>query len=207
MAEITETGDEEKKPILPAFMAGNDAEESAKRGIATHLVMQFCDFDRLKENGAKSELQRLVADGFISTEDAERVRLFEIERFTKSSLFLEMLSAKKIYRELRFNVRLPATLFTEDEEKILALQGREILVQGVIDCIVEHADGSLALYDYKTDRLTKEELNNPALAEEKLRKKHKMQLGLYSLAVEKIFGRKPKTLAVYSLPLGDSIII
>lgn len=207
LTEITETGDEEKKPILPAFMAGNDAEESAKRGIATHLVMQFCDFNRLKENGAKSELQRLVADGFISTEDAERVRLFEIERFTKSSLFLEMLSAKKIYRELRFNVRLPATLFTEDEEKILALQGREILVQGVIDCIVEHADGSLALYDYKTDRLTKEELNNPALAEEKLRKKHKMQLGLYSLAVEKIFGRKPKTLAVYSLPLGGSIII
>ena len=196
---------EEEKPILPAFFSGNEAEESAKRGIATHLVMQFCNFERLKEEGAKSELERLVHDGFISSEDGKRVRIFEIEKFTKSTLFDEMLSAKKIYRELRFNVRLPATLFTQDEEKISAYRGREILVQGVIDCILENPDGSLSLYDYKTDRLTKEELSNKALAEEKLRNKHQMQLGLYSLAVEKIFGKKPEKVAVYSLPLGDTI--
>jgi ATP-dependent helicase/nuclease subunit A len=186
-------------------MTGNNAEESAKRGIATHLVMQFCDLGKLKENGAKSELERLIKEGFISAEDGRRVRIFEIEKFTQSMLFEEMLSAKKIYRELRFNVRLPATLFTQDEEKIRAYEGRDILVQGVIDCIVEHQDGSIALYDYKTDRLTKEELENRALAEEKLRSKHKIQLDIYSASVEKIFGKKPKTLAVYSLPLGDTV--
>jgi ATP-dependent helicase/nuclease subunit A len=146
-------------------------------------------------------------EGFISKEDGERVRLREIELFRRSKLISEMLSAKKIYRELRFNVRLPATEFTEDAERTAAYRDKDILVQGVIDCIVERKDGSLALYDYKTDRLTREEISDRSLAEEKLRGKHKMQLGLYALAVEKIFGRKPSRVEVYSLPLGDTVSI
>ena len=107
--------------------------------------------------------------------------------FRKSKLFSEMLSAKELHRELRFNVRLPATEFTKDEDKILAYADKTILVQGVIDCVVRRADGSIALYDYKTDRLTREELSDRSLAENRLREKHKMQLGIYSLAIEKIF--------------------
>lgn len=205
LTEEVEQSNEEKKPILPAFMAGNEAEESAKRGIATHLFMQFCDLDELKNNGPRAELKRLLDRGFISAEDAGRVRVNEIEKFTRSGLFLEMISARKIYRELRFNVRLPASAFTEDNDRKTALMDREILVQGVIDCIIERADGSLALYDYKTDRLTREELFDPSLAAIKLRQNHKMQLGLYSMAVEKIFGKAPDILAIYSLPLGDTI--
>ena len=169
--------------------------------------MQFCDLDVLKNKGAEAELARLQSEGFISPEDAGRVRVREIERFRKSALFAEMLSAKKIYRELRFNVLLPARLFTSDIERIEALGNMEMLVQGVIDCIVEGADGSIALYDYKTDRLTKAELLNPELAAEKLRARHKTQLEIYSLAIERIFGKSPKKIGVYSLPLGDTILI
>ena len=75
-------------------------------------------------------------------------------------------------------------------------------MQGVIDCIVERADGSLALYDYKTDRLLPEERENRELAVERLREKHKTQLNLYARAVESIFGRAPETVAVYSLAMG-----
>jgi len=116
-----------------------------------------------------------------------------------------MRRARKIYRELRFNVRLPAAEFTEDEDRIAAYRGKDILVQGVIDCIIERDDGSLALYDYKTDRLTREELADRTLAESKLRNSHKMQLTLYSLAAQKIFGKAPEVLEVYSLPLGDTV--
>ena len=171
------------------------------------MFMQFCDLERLRNNGAREELKRLCEHGYISAEDGARVRIREIEKFTRSTLFSEMLSAKKIYRELRFNVRLPASEFTADEEKKLAYKDREILVQGVIDCIIERADGSIALYDYKTDRLTREELCDPSLAEIKLREKHKMQLELYSMAVERLFSKAPEVLAVYSLALGDSVKI
>ena len=197
----------EERKTLPSFAVGSEEDESAKRGIATHLFMQFCDLENLRDNGASSELERLKNSGFISPEDAERVRLREIELFRKSSLLCDMLSAKKIHRELRFNVYLPAKAFTSDEKKRDAYRDREILVQGVIDCIIERDDGSIILCDYKTDRLSREELGDRALAETKLREKHSMQLGLYSLAIEKIFGKVPERIEIYSLPLGDTVSI
>ena len=199
--------DEEERAILPAFVTGKAAEESAKRGIATHLFMQFCSLENLRDSGARAELERLRESGFLSDEDAKRVRLREIEAFRESDLFYRMLSAKKIHRELRFNVLLPASEFTAESERKKTLSDRDILVQGVIDCIIENADGSITLCDYKTDRLTLEELADRSLAEEKLRTKHSMQLGLYSMAIEKIFGKRPSSMEIYSLPLGDTVKI
>ena len=205
--EAESTEPTKKKKTLPTFITGDSADESAKRGVATHLFMQFCDLDLLTQGGAREELARLKSLGFIGGEDAERVRIREIEMFRRSRLMSEMLSADKIYRELRFNVYLPATEFTADEEKILAYQGKDILVQGVIDCIILRPDGGITLCDYKTDRLSREELADRTLAEKRLREKHSMQLGLYSLAIEKIFGKRPDTVQVYSLPLGDTVSI
>ena len=200
-----EKKDSTERRILPSFATGSGVDESAKRGIATHLLLQFCDLRELQKNGAVAELKRLTDLGFISNDDSERVRIREIELFRKSDLFSEMLGAKKLYRELRFNVRLPAASFTENEIKISAYENEEILVQGVIDCIVESEDGSISIYDYKTDRLTKEELEDYSLAEAKLKSAHKMQLELYALAAERIFGKTPKRLEVYSLPLGKTV--
>ncbi len=204
---VTIIPDEEEKKRLPAFADGTRSDESAKRGIATHYFMQFCDLESLEHKGAEAELERLVAKGFISNADAERVRIGEIEMFKKSSLFAEMKKAKHIYREFRFNAPLPAKSFTEDEVKKAAYQGATVLVQGVIDCIIERNDGSLGLYDYKTDRLSREELADRTLAEKKLSDKHREQLMLYSLAIEQIFGRRPSEIALYSLPLGDTVKI
>ena len=204
---IPTDSDDEERRILPTFATGNAADESAKRGIATHLFMQFCDLDLLVEKGAGDELARLKERGFVSADDAERVRLREIEMFRRSSLIEEMRSAKKIHRELRFNVYLPAASFTTEEEKLLAYKDKQILVQGVIDCIIERSDGGITLCDYKTDRLTKEELCDRSLAEQKLRDKHSMQLGLYSMAIEQIFGKAPDRVEIYSLPLGDTVSI
>ncbi|MBQ2876368.1 MAG: UvrD-helicase domain-containing protein [Clostridia bacterium] len=200
-----EEAEEEKRRRLPAFVVGREAEESAKRGIATHMVLQFCDLERLAKYGEDSELDRLLAEGFISEEDKARVRKNELRSFISSRLFAEMRGAKKLWRELRFNVLLPTHIFTEDPEQREALSDREILVQGVIDCIVEYEDGTLGLYDYKTDRLTKEERENRYLAEAKLKASHTLQLSYYALAVEKMFGKLPEKVGVYSLPLGDVV--
>ena len=169
--------------------------------------MQFCDLENLTRGGASAELERLVSERFISKEDAERVRLDEIELFRRSSLIDEMRSAKKIYRELRFNVSFPASAFTADEKRRAAYEGRSVLVQGVIDCIIEREDGGLILIDYKTDRLSRAELDNKDLAAEKLTRVHASQLSYYRMAVEKMFGRAPLSVAVYSLPLGDTVEI
>ena len=199
--EETDEGDS----VLPEFITGDSQKESARRGIATHCFMQFFDIEGLSKNGAKSELERLVRDGFLSEKDKERVRIREIEQFTRSKLFSDMRSAKRLYREFRFNTELDARLFTENEDKRIAYSGKTVLVQGVIDCIVEYDDGSIGLFDYKTDRLTKDELSDRALAAARMKETHGRQLYYYSLAIERIFGRKPVKTEVYSMALGDSL--
>ena len=192
---------------LPVFLSGKDEKSSAKRGIATHTFLQFFDAERLDALGVEGELNMLVEKGFMSKDDARRVRVDELSLFVSSKLFSDMKKAKKLYREFRFNVMLPAAMFTESEEKKEALSSETILLQGVIDCIMIDEDEMLHLVDYKTDRLTDEELSDKSLAKKTLSERHSLQLSYYSLAVERIFGQKPKTTSVYSLPLGDTVNI
>ena len=206
-SEAIITEEEEMPPTLPSFITGDDSSEAAKRGIATHQMMQFCDFELLEKNGTRAELARLVEKEFLSDADAKRVRIKEIDRFLLSPLFGELKRAKKLYRELRFNVKLPASLFTLDVEKKDALKNSEILTQGVIDCVIENERGELHLIDYKTDRLTREELENPSLGEERLIKAHRLQLSYYVRAIELMFGRKPTKVGVYSLHLAKEVEI
>ena len=199
--------EDDEKDTLPAFMTGTDEAESAKRGIATHYFMQFCNLDNFVGEGSEAELSRLVNEQFISKKDGERVRIRELEAFRKSPLLRKMLAAKKLYRELRFNVRLPAKYFTEDMERRAVYADETVLVQGVIDCIIEDQNGGLHLIDYKTDRLTKEERETPSLGEERLRKAHTLQLSYYALAIREMFGELPKSIGVYSLHLGKEVEI
>ena len=205
--DIISSPDSGSRAKLPSFMSGSASEESAKRGIATHYFMQFCDLENLERSGAEAELKRLVREGYLSERDGEKVRLDELYAFAESSLFSDMRNSAALHRELRFNVRLPARLFTEDEDRRRAYDGREVLIQGVIDCIIEYPDGEIGLFDYKTDRLSREELADRALAEKALTEKHKTQLSYYALAAERIFGKYPKRVGVYSLHLGDTVTV
>ncbi len=189
----------------PAFISGTEEDAAALAGTATHLFMQFTDLDRLAADGPRDELRRLTERQFLTEEEAARVRLAEIERFTASSLFKQMRAAHRLRRELRFHANLPAALFTEDETKKQALLGHTLLVQGVIDCVIEKEDGSYILIDYKTDRLSPFELSHRSAAEEKLRTRHTRQLTYYAAACQKMYGRPPSAVYIYSLPLGDSI--
>ena len=192
--------------IVPEFIGGT--QDNAKmRGIATHLLLQFCDFNLLLKNGCAAELERLVGDKFISERDARLVRLDEAELFRNSRLLRDMMGAKEIYREFRFNVKLPASLFATDIDTKASLKDESLLVQGVIDCLWLDKEGNYHLVDYKTDRLTKAELQNIALAKEKLRAAHSVQLGYYKEAVKLIFGKYPSTVEVYSMPLGDTVSV
>ncbi len=193
--------------ILPEFLSGDESERSARRGIATHTFLQFFDIKLFDTGTAEDELKRLVERKFISKENAELVRLDEIALFKGSELYSEMKNAARLYREFRFSVMLPASLFTESEEKRAAYSKDNILLQGVIDCLIEDSCGDLHLIDYKTDRLSPSEKREKELAREKLSKKHSLQLSYYALAVEKIFSKKPKSTRIYSLPLGDTVDI
>ena len=196
--------EEEKAAYVPAFISG-DTGDSKARGIATHLFLQFCDLEGLLCHGAKEELRILTDKKYISVRDSGLVRIKEAEMFLSSRLFGDMRSAMKVWRELRFNVKLPCEMFATELAAAESLKGEKVLVQGVIDCLILDTDGEYHLVDYKTDRLTREEMADRSLAEQRLRKSHSRQLGYYAEAVKIMFGKYPATVEVYSLPLGDTV--
>lgn len=196
-----------KETPVPDFLSGEKEADGAKKGTATHVFMQFCSFENLKEKGVDAELFRLLENGFISKEDSLLVRKDEIEAFIASDLFDRLLSAKTILRERRFNTLLPACDFTEDPvlRKKLERDDIRITVQGVVDCIFTDSDGNTVLLDYKTDRLTKKELENEEMAREKLLSRHGRQLKIYKAVCEQMMGRPFNEVCIYSLPLAKTI--
>jgi ATP-dependent helicase/nuclease subunit A len=167
--------------------------------------LQFCDFDRALSLGIKNEIARLTEERFIAPGYAELIDEKQIEGFFESPLFKRIHSAKRIWREQRFNLFLPASDFTRIEEKSELLKDETIAVQGVIDIFFEDENGRIVLCDYKTDYLTREEISEPTLAAKKLSKRHGEQLSYYAKAVEAMLERAPDEIIIYSLPLKDQI--
>ncbi len=194
---------------VPSFTDKEDDKKisPAEKGTATHTFLQFCDFDNVKSHSVESELDRLVQDKFISERMKMAVDEKQLEAFFESCLFKEIESAKRVWREQRFNILLPAHAFTDNKDKKTALKDEKLLVQGVIDIFFETADGKLVLCDYKTDRLTSAEIKNKDLASKKLNDAHATQLSYYAEALKNMFGKYPDKVLIYSLPLGDTVEI
>ena len=183
---------------VPSFILGKKkAVGAAERGTATHVFLQFCDFEKLRDGGVEAELKRLIDQSFISKEVGSIINKEHIELFISSKIMKEFLSAKKIIREFRFNVMLSAREFSK--EKIF--ENEQVLVQGVTDCIYENAKGELILVDYKTDSVTEENYIG------ELTRRHKTQLTYYKRACELMFERRVDHVLVYSVPLGKTVEI
>ena len=193
----------------PRFLKGKTEFEASFAGTATHTFMQFCDFEALSKSSAQAELDRLVAEGFLTATMAQAVRLDEIEKFRESDLFARMRAASYIRREFRFNASLPAWEFTADPTlaEELRREGADVIVQGVVDCLFIDRDGRAVLVDYKTDRLTDKEMADPALAKKKLVERHRTQLIYYRAVCREMFEREIDECVIYSLPLGRDIAV
>lgn len=189
----------------PDFMRTSNVAKGTDIGIATHLFMQFCDFEFVCQNGVEAELARLVDKGFIDKTSAELVRLDLVKAFFRSSLFEQMRQASEIYREYRFLTDFPASDFSNDPERAEALKGKTILVQGVIDCFFIMPDGRVKLVDYKTDKLDKRIGVDKAV--ERLVNEYKNQLTYYAKAIKKMSGRDVSSASVFAFDIGREIDI
>ena len=188
---------------LPLFMQEKSTVVGSEKGTATHLFMQFCDFDNVLRSGVKAEISRLIEKAFITEGIASLIDTGKVERFFGSELFARIQKAEKVYREERFHIRLPASEFTLDPERSRAYDEEFILVQGVVDCLILESDGSLLLIDYKTDVTPKDR----ALAESLLRKRYTTQLSYYRKAVETVFGAPVKQTLLYAFSLDGTVEI
>ena len=205
-AETTESAP--RQGLRPRFMTGDSSIRAADRGSATHIFLQFADFENLAANGAEAELERLVETRHISRTLADMVNLSQLNRFVRSDLMKKIRRSPMVRREFRFNTRMAAENFTADPEFREKLRAEEIkiTVQGVVDCVFRDPDsGKLILVDYKTDSLTPEEWQNRALAYKKLIARHRNQLLYYRDICGKMFGEEIAGTVIYSTVLGECV--
>lgn len=191
----------------PTILLGESAGKpsAAERGTATHLFLQFCDMKRTEATGVSEEMARLIEYGFLPKGTDSVAFSDELENFFKSELYAKIKGAREIIREQRFNILLPASMFSKDSE-FISNAGEELMaVQGVIDLVLIDADGALCLYDYKTDRLTKAELGDDALLQKKMSSLHSQQIFYYKLAVERLFGRPCDIAQIYSTQAAKTV--
>ncbi len=205
-AVLPEEEPEDDGMPYPTFMTGTFDHAPADRGTANHVFLQFADFGRLRGGDVGDELKRLVGDGFLTPRMGELVLLPLIDAFRRGELFRRITDAAEVWREFRFNVRLPAWKFTSDSELAEKYEktGTCVTVQGVFDCVFREKSGRLVLVDYKTDGAGGE-IRDPASLEKKLRERHRLQLKYYREAASLLFGRDPDEVLIWSLPLGKSV--
>lgn len=184
----------------------DENQSAAEKGTATHLFLQFCNFDNIQatEESIAQEISRLISEKYLSDNIAKLIRADEILKFSQSSLFENIRNAAKIYRELRFNVFLPASELTTKELLKNTYKDQQVLVQGVIDLCYYDNNGNLILCDYKTDRIPRDILGDYDSIKHMFESAHSQQLKYYSYAVESIFNKKPDKVLIYSLAYGNT---
>ncbi len=194
---------------MPKFMTGGVDTSPTDRGVATHVFLQFADLAALRAGHIRDELDRLTRERFITEKMATLVNRAQVEVFAASGITERFLTAKRTFREFRFNLLLPAADLTENAElkARLADAGETVTVQGVFDCVFEDADGKLVLLDYKTDYMSYEERQSPELGRRKLLERYRLQLTYYREAVLRLFGKYPDETYIYSLALGEPIAV
>lgn len=189
------------------LLTQNRRPTAAEKGTAAHLFLQFCQYEKVMQNGVEAEIDRLVELGFINDRTAKILDRAMLRNFFDSTFFAHTNGAEDIKREFRFARFVPLSKLTVNQELANALGEKTLLVQGSIDLLCFFPDGHIELCDYKTDHVTAAERNDPSLLQKRMQEKHGDQLSQYAIAVEETFGRRPTKAYIYSLPLGEAVEI
>lgn len=177
----------------PAFLQ-NEVLTSAEKGTALHTFMQYADFEKAREN-LREQLDRLTVGGYLTQAQSESVDLGRAERFLRSSIVTRCLNAEQVYKEYRFNVKIPAKLVDPGIDE--AFREEKVILQGAVDlAFVE--DGKLVIVDYKTDRV-----RDPSV----LKERYASQLMLYKDAMEECLGIPVKECLIYSIFHSKAIAV
>ena len=192
-------GDEEAASLAPPrprrfrepdFSRADKPLRGAERGTATHLVLQYMDFERTdSEQAVRAEIERMRQARYLTDREAEAVDAKAIVTLFSSPLGRRMRAAQTIRREFKFS------LLTDARELFGKAGGDKLLLQGVVDCCIEE-DGELVVIDYKTDAITTDEELEARSA------LYTPQLRAYAVAMERIFGKRVKECVLYFLSMG-----
>lgn len=180
---------------------------SAEKGTIFHLAMQLLDFSKFDTEDVskireeiKSQINSFVEKNIMSLDEIETININWIAKFIKSDIFKEIYIAnksEKLFKEkaIDYNIKLKNLFKDENIE-----EDEKIMVVGIIDLFFENENGEIILLDYKTDYVTKENL-------EEIKARYKVQLDLYKSAIEDISGKKVAKKGLYLFGINEFVEI
>jgi len=158
-----------------AGAASGDGSAAIQIGILAHRVLEKIDFQKPQDVAA------LVASSSSSNatgagESVQAAAAACVANVLASPLRGELATARRMYREIDFLLRLPS-------HQRSGASG--ITISGTIDCLFESADGKWIVLDYKTG------VCDPSVPHADLLADYEIQLGLYALAVGELLKHIP----------------
>jgi ATP-dependent helicase/nuclease subunit A len=162
----------------------------AELGTLVHRALARVDFAAGADVAAL--IRRITESSATNVEDHAEVAEETISQFLKSARARELAQARAVHRELEFLLAWPPRDTIGSPSPTLDGANTKRYLQGFIDCLYQDAQGKWHLLDYKTNRISAE--NVTAAADQ-----YEMQLGVYALAVEQILGQPPVELIVHFL--------
>ena len=176
----------------PKFLAGKTALTGAERGTALHLVMQDLDFFcEPNEQSVRAQIEAMRAQRKLTDEQAKAADVHAIVRFLRSDLAARIRKSKQVEREYRFSLLRPVRDFSSLDAD------DSVLLQGVVDCFFEE-DGELVVVDFKTDHVSRAQLDERA-------EHYRLQLEAYSMALTRVMGKKVKEKVLYFFSAGEEV--
>ncbi len=172
---------------------------AADIGTAYHRIMEFLDFTKAAGTDGNADIgyieeraEFLRDHGAIDGDVYASLDLNRIAAFFESDLGRRAVDACRrgsLRREKPFTLRT-------------VRGGKEMLVQGVIDCCFEE-DGRMILIDYKSSYIRPKAPRESEL--ERIRDEYKIQIELYSEAVEKGTGMETAEAYLYLFTIAEAI--
>ncbi len=160
-------------------------------GTALHAAMQFVRYESCTSyEGVQTEMDRLVAEQFLSREQADAVDIGSIVAFFHTDIGQQALKSP-VLREFKFTVMQDATVYFDDATD------DKIMLQGVVDLAILEEDG-ITVVDFKTDRISKDTLHSVA-------NEYFSQVRAYSNALEQIYCMPVKHSFLYFFRTGEYV--
>ena len=179
-----------------------DINETMAREIAQQLGIggggARADQDMIRRLEGKSdtelmqELARLQTEKFLTARQAEAVDAEKILALFSSELGKRILNAKNLRREFKFSILTDAGAYDP------AAAGEQVMLQGVVDCFWQEADG-IVILDFKTDYIDGDLQLKAA--------RYAPQLQAYARALSLIYGLSVRKCILYFFSAGKAVEI
>ena len=166
----------------PSFMGGSLS--GKEYGNAIHEAMQFIRFEACgTAAGVEAEVERIIAEGFLTAEQGAAVNRGELIRFFSSDIGKKLAGGVEHLREFKFSILYDASRYGRE------LAGEKVLLQGVVDCALIEPDG-LSIVDFKSDRVSEATLDAAV-------ERYRIQVETYADALSRIYEMPVKAKYLY----------